>query len=313
MTYLEPFAYNNQVFGGTEFLAKKLHETVLPFTPKFNNYNCLIIPGQLYEDINYYINSDKELIIWLHVLPNQISYNTQSWFYNKKFTDKIKYIIVVSQFAKEDLIKTTYIDPNKIKVIYNFVEKTEDNFEKFKNVKDVELIHCSSLERGFDILLLSLKYSYENFKLRVYNKIDSDVMKSSAENNYLLKDKRIYCHKHTTRKVLNESMSKAHIFIYPATFEETFCLSQAEALESNCLIIYNDIGSLKEISLGHGIVYDGEINREKHAKQVAKLIDEAVIKIKSNKFDPGDQSKDINDKFSLKKFIDSWINLHELI
>jgi len=314
MTINNVFTCNTEFFGGTEQMAKKFYENVLPLVPNFSNYNCIIMPGQLHtDDINFYIFNNKEMIVWLHLLPNQLTGNFGNWLCNKNFTDKIKYIVVVSEFAKEDLIKRTEIDPKKIIVIYNIVEPINKNTEKFKNVKEVEIIHTPSLDRGSRLLLLSLKYAKEDFKLRIYNDLDSDLNFEYKEIKDILKDDRVYCHKRTTRKVLKESLSKSHIFVYPSIFEETFCISQAEALSADCLVIYNDIGALKEISSGYGVSYDGKINAEKHAKKLAELIDGAVKQIKSNQYDPGLQSEIINNKFSLENFKNSWLNLYRLV
>jgi len=308
------FEYNKEVFGGTEYLAKRFHETVLPIVPNFNKYNCIILPGYINLDLNDYINDDKEIILWLHNTTEQFNENiTVNAFYKKEFTDKIKYVVVVSEFAKKEFIEKTHIDPNKVVVIYNAIDPIKNDINRFKNVKTVEILHTSAQERGFWVLLLALKYAKEDFNLRIYNKVYSDNITTSKDYKNLLNDKRIYMHGHTSRKVLNDSMSKAHIFVYPSIFEETFCLSQVEALSANCLSIYNDLGALKEVSLGYGIIYDGEVNKEKHAKKIAEMIDESVRKVKSNKYNPALQSEEINNKFSWENFKNSWIELNEKI
>ena len=95
------FAYNKEVFGGTEYLAKNFHEKVLPLVPNFNKYNCIILPGYINQNLNDYIYDDKEIILWLHNTTEQFNENiTMNAFYKKEFTDKIKYVVVVSEFAK---------------------------------------------------------------------------------------------------------------------------------------------------------------------------------------------------------------------
>jgi glycosyltransferase involved in cell wall biosynthesis len=306
------FNYNKEVFGGTEYMAKNFHEKVLPKTENFYKYNCLILPG-IIENMNNYIFSEKEIILWLHNTPEQFNPELSQFFYNKNFLNKIKFIVVVSEFAKKDFISKTGIDPSKVVVIYNAIEPIKNNDKRFSDVKKVEIIHSSAIERGTFILLLSLKYCKEDFKLKIYNKMNPELPVLDNEFKQILKDPRLYFYGHTSRKVLLEDLSQSHMYVYPSIFEETFCLSQVEALSANCLTVYNDLGSLKEISLGNGVSYDAKFNNKKHAKQLAKLIDENVKKIKTNRFDPVGQDKKINDKFSWDNFENSWLKLNERI
>ena len=44
----------------------------------------------------------------------------------------------------------------------------------------------------------------------------------------------------------------AAFFVHPNVWEETFCLSLAEAMACGCFPIVSDIGALKEVSFGRG-------------------------------------------------------------
>ena len=306
------FNYNKEVFGGTEYMAKNFHEKVLPYAKNFYKYNCLILPGQI-EDINSYILDEKEIIVWLHNTPDQFHPGINFIFYKKEFLEKIKYIVVVSEFAKTNLVLATGIDPSKVVVIYNAIDPVQNNIEKFKNVETVEIVHSSAHERGSFVLILALKYCKEDFKLNIYNQLNPDIPFFNNQFKDITKDSRIYFYGRTSKKVLIKNLSQSHMYVYPSLFQETFCLSQVEALSANCLTIYNDLGSLKEVSLGFGISYDGIINMEKHAQQLAKLIDINVKKIKTNNFNPENQNIIINDKFSWKNFENSWLKFNEII
>ena len=306
------FNYNKEVFGGTEYMAKGFYEKVLPYAKNFYKYNCLILPGQI-ENINNYIFDEKEIILWIHNTPEQFHPEVSKFFYNKNFLNKIKFVIVVSEFAKNNFISSTGIDPSKVIVIYNAIDPIENNINRFKNVKTVEIVHSCAQERGALVLISSLKYCKEDFKLNIYNKLNPDTQFLDNKFEKLSKDKRLYFYGQTSKKVLLKNLSLSHMFVYPSIFEETFCLAQVEALSANCLTIYNDLGSLKEVSLKNGVSYDGKINLEKHAKQLAKLIDKNVKKIKTNNFYPQNQSKIINEKFSWNNFKNSWLELDKII
>jgi UDP-glucose:(glucosyl)LPS alpha-1,2-glucosyltransferase len=306
------FNYNKELFGGTECMAKNFHERVLPYAKNFYKYNCLILPGQI-ENINYYIFDEKETIVWLHNTPEQFNSEINFIFYKKEFLERIKYVVVVSEFAKNNLVLTTGIDPSKVVVIYNAIDPVQNDIKRFKNVEMVEIVHSSAQERGSFILMLALKYCKEDFRLSIYNQLNPDLQNFNNQFTNIAKDSRIYFYGRTSKKVLMKNLSQSHMYVYPSIFEETFCLSQVEALSANCLTIYNDLGSLKEVSLGFGISYNGTTNMEKHAKQLAKLIDDNVKKIKENIFNPKDQSVSINNKFSWNNFENSWLKFNEII
>lgn len=306
------FNYNKEVFGGTEYMAKNFHEKVLPYAKNFYKYNCLILPGQI-ENINSYISDEKEIIVWLHNTLDQFHPEVSFAFYKKKFLEKIKYVVVVSEFAKTNFVLATGIDPSKVVVIYNAIDPVQNDIERFKNVEMVEIVHSSAQERGSFVLMLALKYCKEDFKLSIYNQLNPDLQFFNNQFKDIAKDNRVYFYGRTSKKVLMKNLSQSHMYVYPSIFEETFCLSQVEALSANCLTIYNDLGSLKEVSSGFGISYNGTVNAEKHAKQLAKLIDDNVKEIKKNNFNSKDQSVSINNKFSWNNFENSWLKFNETI
>jgi hypothetical protein len=101
------FETNPHRFGGTEFMLKNFKEHVLSEIPKINNYHCILLPGKISQKKEYYLKSNKKIIIWMHNLTEQFAYlNTenqsivQQYFNDLEFIKKIKYVVVVSKFAK---------------------------------------------------------------------------------------------------------------------------------------------------------------------------------------------------------------------
>ena len=52
-------------------------------------------------------------------------------------------------------------------------------------------------------------------------------------------------------KSLAQAMKRAAFFAYPSTFDETFCISAAEAIAAGLKVIATDRGALRETTLGY--------------------------------------------------------------
>jgi len=310
------FKANGTIFGGTEFMLSCFNNYVKDYALNLKKYNCILMPGDHGKPFSEYLNKKEKMIIWMHNLPEQLNDEVLQYFLNTDFVNQIKYVIVVSNFAKEKLLENTKLKENQIHVIYNVVFPIKNNIDRFKNVDKVKIIHTSSFDRGCEILIESLKYIDRDFELNIYNDINPDLGILSDNFNSLYKDDRLFFYWRTPKKTVIKDLSKSHIMAYPVIYEETFCLSLAESLSANCLSLYNDFGSLKEVSLGYGLPYSlnfDQNNIEEHSKFFAKKLTESIDLIKSNNFNPKEQSKKINKKFSIENFKKSWINLDKTL
>lgn len=315
------FETNPHRFGGTEFMLKNFKERILPEIQKIKNYNCILLPGKISQDKNYYLKSKKQIIIWMHNLVEQFGYiNTrkqsivQEYLNDLEFIEKIKYVVVVSQFAKKELLKTTLLDESQIFVIYNAIDPVLNNSNRFKDIEKIKMIHTSSADRGFEIIAQSLKYIDYDFRLNVFNDIHPDKNKVNNFYKEIYKDSRLFFYGNTPKKTIMNELSTSHIFLYPSIYKETFCLSQVEAISAGCLPIYRKYGSLEEVSLNSGISYEIEEEKhfsEEHVKVFAEKINNGIELIKSNIFNIETKSKEINDLFSWDNFKNSWIQLHK--
>jgi glycosyltransferase involved in cell wall biosynthesis len=317
------FETNPHRFGGTEFMLKNFKEHVLSEIPKINNYHCILLPGKISQKKEYYLKSNKQIIIWMHNLTEQFGYvNTtnqsivQEYFNDLEFVKKIKYVIVVSQFAKKELLEKTLIDESQIFVIYNAIDPVLNNSNRFKDIKRIKMIHTSSADRGFEIIAQSLKYIDHDFRLNVFNNIHPDKNEVNDFYKKIYKDSRLFFYGDTPKKTIMNELSTSHIFLYPSIYKETFCLSQVEAISAGCLPIYRKYGSLEEVSLNSGISY--EIEEEKHFSQehvkiFAQKVNDGIELIKSNVFNIETKSKEVNDLFSWNNFKNSWFQLHKTL
>ena len=114
------------------------------------------------------ILQEKQIILWLHNLVDQFGDGMYVLFTDKRFLDKIKYIITVSEYHKQDVIKKTGIDPDKVIVIYNAIDFVENDLSKFNNVKIPELVYTSAPERGLGVAIKALSKLDLDFKLNIF-------------------------------------------------------------------------------------------------------------------------------------------------
>lgn len=306
----EIFEYHKNSYRGTEYLAKYFHNNVLKHMSNINKYRCIIMPGIF--DYTSLLKDDRKLIVWSHNTLSQFDHDVINFFNNETILNKIKYFIVPSNDTKNEIIKQSRIDKDKIIVIYNGFDPIKNDISRFKNVDKVKIIHTSHSTRGFEILVKSLKYIKNDFRLNVYNDIFPDINYVNEEYEEIYKDERIFLYGPTPKKTLIRDLSESHIFANPSIYRETFCLSQVEAISANCLPVYNNYGALKEVSFDSGIICDfSSFNTiEECIIDYAKKIDNAIDLIKNNKFNPKDNAEKVNNAFSFENFKNSWINLN---
>jgi glycosyltransferase involved in cell wall biosynthesis len=125
-------------------------------------------------------------------------------------------------------------------------------------------------------------------------------------------DNRVVFYGRTPRATVKEAFESSHIFVYPSVFEETFCLSMAEAMSAGALPVYSKIGSLEEIGNNYGMSYEFTENQNEHYKRFAENLQDAILKIKNNEWDPTEQIGYVNDSFSWDAIEQQWLKFNEI-
>jgi len=300
------FQYNPNAFGGTEYMGRGFEQKILPFMPKLDNYLCVIAPG-VTPSYQKMFDSELPIIFWLHNTSYQFGPEEKAFLSDSKFINNLKYLIVISEFQKQEVIKDVGIPADKIYVLPNAITPLNYNPEKFNNIKQVRLIHTSSPDRGFDVLMNSLKYVDEDFRLEIYNSFNPD------QYPFEEFEPRARFYGFTPRNTVREAYENAHIHTYPSTYPETFCISQVEAMSAGLLCLTSDIGALPEVSKDLTQMYSYIEDREKHTKVFAEELTQAIQKIKSGSFDPKAQIEYVNNTYSWEAIKQKWIEFHDLI
>lgn len=312
------FNFNSHVIGGTEYQAKTFHERILPDCPKFKDYLCMILPGQNLSDDSV-LQWEGEIIYWFHNLPSQFDKNVTKFFFEQgEIADKIKYVIVPSEYAKNKFYEETKFPLEKIYVIPNGIDPLNYNPEKFKNVDKVTISHSSGPNRGMMVLLNSLKHVKHDFKLNIFN----DFYPEMYLDEEFFHDDRITFYGKTPRKTMYKYLESSHLHAYPPIFLETFCISIVESMSAGLLPVYGNIGSLPEIVNGNGIyiddinnkfVKDGYFMGDLYAEEYGKILSEGIETILSGKWDPSRQIEYVNSSYGWDNVIKKWHEFHELL
>lgn len=301
-----PFDYNKHAFGGTEYMASNFIKRILPDMPKLHNYLSVVVPGNT-PSLSDMLKSDKQIIMWQHNTPYQFDKEKLEFLSNPEFHNLLKYMIVPSEFHKEETIKFTNCPADKIYVIPNAIDILSYDKGKFNKPKQIKLVNTSSPDRGLDVLLQSLKDVEGNIRVEVYNKFNPDMVANFSA------DKRVRFYGYTPKATVLEAVESAHIFAYPSTYPETFCISLVEAMSAGCLPVYPDHGALPEVSNGLGSMYKYEDNKQLHIKKFAKQLNKAIKTIQDGEYDPSEQIEYANNTYSWDAIKKDWLVFHELI
>jgi glycosyltransferase involved in cell wall biosynthesis len=297
------FNYTEQQYGGTEYMAKTFKQKVLPHMPKLNNYNCLLIPGQT-PNLKELEADNKEIILWLHNTFNQLDEKAVEQFFIPSLVNKIKYFVAPSKFHKKHIMEYLKVDESKVVVIPNAIEPLVYNPDKFTKVNQVRLIHTSTSDRGTHILINSLSKIDRDFRLEIYNDFYPHLYPEYEP------DPRIRFYGKTPKATVIEAVESSHIHAYPSTFQETFCISQAEAMSAGLLCVTSDSAALPEVSGGHTRIYPLESVDAKHAEIYAKHLTQAIDDVTSGNWNPEEQIKYVNSTYSWERHKEHWLELH---
>jgi glycosyltransferase involved in cell wall biosynthesis len=309
------FNFNQNFVGGTEYQCKIFHEKILPTSLNFEKYLCMVLPGINVED-DYVEKYEGEILFWMHCLPSQFDKKvTEKFFNGNEISDKIKYIIVPSNWTKAKFIEETGFPAEKIQVINNGINTLQYNPNKFKDVKKVKIIHNSGNGRGMVVLLNALKYIKHDFELNIFNDFDPEIYLQDE----LLKDDRVNFYGRTPRKTMYKHIEDSHLHAYPPIFEETFCIAIAESMSAGLLPVTSNIGAIPEITNGHGLMLqdipknDEAFDGDTYAEEYAKLLNQGIEMILENKWDPTEQIEYINSSYNWDVVTNQWNEFNKII
>jgi len=300
-----PFNYAKDVYGGTEYMAKTWERLVLPHMQNLDNYQCMIAPG-LTPKMPQIIEDGRGINLWLHNLKIQFNQAyVEEVIGQSAFVERIKYIVVPSMFHKINTANELNVPLDKIKVIPNAIFPLPFKPEKFDNPKQIRIINTSTSYRGLPILMNALRHIEYDFRLEVYNDYYPDI---HYQGDLAEIDKRVRFYGKTPRMTVMEAVENSHIFAYPCTYLETFCLSLAESMSAGNLCVYPDFGALAEVGDNNGIVYEHEDDLNEHEMIFAAALTMGIEKVRNGEWNPEETIRHVNESFSWENITQQWID-----
>lgn len=182
-------------------------------------------------------------ILWAHHAYDQ------PVFVNFKH-EEVTHIVSPSHWAKEQLVRYLNIPENKITVIPNGVS---DIFSYSEN-KSKTFIHTSIPYKGLELLpdiITLIHRTHPDAKFKIFSSMS---LYGPSNDPYIeLYEKlktlpNVEYSDAVDQSELVEHYKDAAFFIHPNIWEETFCVSMAEAMKSGCYPIITNIGALDEVA-----------------------------------------------------------------
>ncbi len=225
------------------FLLKliKIHRPIMMIS-MFGSDNLFLLCGL--------IKRVKHRITWTHSLSSQRLSNNRYLINRKKLFYKMATKLIANSWAtKDDLIKVYKIDNNKIKVIYNIVEKVD-----ISNKRDLNTIAFAGRlhkTKGLEVLIKAIHLVTKKYP-QIELKVLGGVLEGEIINDYLqlvsdLKiEKNVIFLGNKSKKDLLHVFSKALVVVVPSLYE-AFGLVVIEAFSVKTPVIGSNTGGIKEI------------------------------------------------------------------
>jgi len=188
-------------------------------------------------------SNKKYRILWAHHAYDQPCF--MNFDHNT-----VTHIVSPSHWAKEQLIKYLHVPEEKITVISNGVS----NIFTYSPNKTKTFIYTSIPYKGLELLpkiipLIHKKHPDAKFKIfssmSLYGKLDDPYLELYNELESL---SNVEYSSAINQEELVDHYRDAAFFIHPNIWEETFCVSMAEAMRSGCYPIITNIGALPEVA-----------------------------------------------------------------
>jgi len=269
---------NEKSMGGTEQLTQKVAERIDQTLLK----EFQIVSSRVRE-----LDPDKIRIFWAHDLPG----DPESEFLTTPAgKQKFHKFVFVSNWQMQNYIARYNLPHSKCIVLRNFIdpfiiEEKEDPQDK------INLIYHTTPHRGLNILVPvfnKLCEKFDNLHLDVFSSFalygweqrDADFKNIFEE---LEKNPCVTNHGTQQNDVVREALVKSHIFAYPATWQETSCLSLIEAMSSKNLCVHSNFGGIYETASHWTNMYQMHEDQNMHASAFYNMLEMTIENYKDMK------------------------------
>ena len=286
--------------GGTEIAKRMLGDII---DPKLLEEFQIVCSRQ--RDFDW----EKIRVFWCHDLPEDPE---SAKFKDKGFLNSFHKFVFISdwQYQRYQLVHGLPYDDKSIVLESGIEPAPESCLEKDNDT--IRLVYTSTPQRGLEIIVPVFKYlteRHKNIHLDVFSSFKiygCDEMDKQFEPLYdeIREHPNMTYHVFVPNNELKEHLNKSHIFAYPSTWVETSCRAMLEAMSAGLVCVHPNYGALAETSGSLNIMYQGNIDKGKHANVFVNHLNAAIEFVKSN------NHKDMIN-FN-KTFVDSRYNIQRI-
>jgi len=175
---------------------------------------------------------------------------------------KLKWLFCLTDWHSNYIKKIFPQFTNIVKTLNYGVSSNVTHGTKIKN----SFIYSSFPNRGLVVLLKMWPHIYQQFPdsvLHLYCDIDgtwvNNVIPEEMKEikRLLTSGQGVIYHGWVSKNILSEAWKTAEYWLYPCTFEETFCLTALEAAASKTFAVTNNLAALGETVGNRGLIVHG--------------------------------------------------------
>ena len=227
--------------------------------------------------------SGKQHILWLHDLPGDPESQRLA---NPNFRNKFALIVFVSEWQKEQYQQRFHVPFEGSVVLRNAIELFGIGDTPKSKKGPIRLIYHTTPHRGLQILMPAFIELYKKLGPAIH----LDVYSSFKIYGWESRDEQYtplfqMCKEHPgctyqgykSNKEVKEALQSAHIFAYPAIWQETSCLAAIEAMSAGVEIVTSRLAALPETLGNFGVTYPYTDEFQKHAFSFLDNIHHAIV------------------------------------
>jgi UDP-glucose:(glucosyl)LPS alpha-1,2-glucosyltransferase len=236
----------SKAMGGTEMMNKALMERVDP---------ALLDEFYIIKSRVRKVDNDKKNILWLHDL--WADPETQH-LKDPESRARFAKLVFVSNWQLSTYNMGLGVPYAESVVLRNAIDPLQVDW-KAKPDDQIRLIYHTTPHRGLDILYAAVARLAEIYgdkiHLDVFSSFEAYGWKERDEPyldlfNAIKNHPQMTYHGYQSNDTVREYLSKAHIFAYPNTWQETSCIAALEAMSAGCDVVCPNYAALPETT-GH--------------------------------------------------------------
>jgi len=224
----------------------------------------------------------------LNILWQKNSYdqgNLAPWFKDKSNHKKYDWYVFNSHWNYEKFRYYFDIPTDKSLVIKNGIDKIEPRNLDYKKGDPIKLIFHPTPWRGLNVILAAMQFIKNPLitldvysSTEVYGQAFKEANDKQWEGLYQqAKDlPNVNYIGYKSNEYIKEHLKDYHLFVYPNTWEETFCISAIESMAAGLYTIVTNNGALFETCAEFAMYMPYEKDYGKLAQKTAVAIEAAV-------------------------------------